>query len=693
MPPPVPAALQTPCGTLHGIVRKAALCVAAYMGHFTGRIEHIHGGTADMQSRGLSVLSAAALLFYTHAAWAQRAGENAVTAAQDAFGTTVGNESIGLYSTGSARGFSPVQAGNIRVEGLYFYQSPGNSSQTGLDSHVSRGSTVRVGLSAQSYPFQAPTGIADFQLRLPGDKPLVSVVATYGQYETYKAEVDAQVPLIPGKLGLVIGAGGGYETYSYVSDNLNWSGGALLHWRPTETIEVIPFYSRGEKYDWEGVARIATAGSYMPPKVKRRSRSHPTWDDWETYDTTFGVLSRANLGAWTLRVGAFRSVNGRPKIYNLQYLNMQPDGLSDVYMVRDLPQRSSAYSGEMRLSGYYAEGPRRHTIHIATRGHTAYRSYGGGIPAFLGKNYVGVYKPFAEPVAVYGPQGQDWARQGQLGVSYVGLWEKLGEVSVGVQKAFYRRAFALGTNPRSVSHSRPWIYNGTLAVFVTNELTFYGSYARGLEESAVAPDLAANRGEALPANITKQVDAGLRYNFGRVKLVAGVFEVKKPYLDRNTANIYTNVGSIKHRGVELSLTGQALPGLTVIAGAVLLQPRVSGFTVDQGTIGRIPPGTTPNVLRLNLQYGPASWDGLSVETQIRYESDKQADRRNTFKIPSNTIVDLGARYQFAIMNSPASLRVQALNVTNEFIWSGNASSLFSLGDHSRRYLARLSVDF
>ena len=50
---------------------------------------------------------------------AQRTGENAVTSADDAFGTSVGNETIGLYSTDEVRGFSPVAAGNIRIDGLY----------------------------------------------------------------------------------------------------------------------------------------------------------------------------------------------------------------------------------------------------------------------------------------------------------------------------------------------------------------------------------------------------------------------------------------------------------------------------------------------------------------------------------------------------------------------------------------------
>jgi iron complex outermembrane receptor protein len=65
-----------------------------------------------------SVCVTAILLASTAPALAQRADENAVKAAGDAFGTSVGNERIGLYNVGDVRGFSPITAGTIRVDGL-----------------------------------------------------------------------------------------------------------------------------------------------------------------------------------------------------------------------------------------------------------------------------------------------------------------------------------------------------------------------------------------------------------------------------------------------------------------------------------------------------------------------------------------------------------------------------------------------
>ena len=111
----------------------------------------------------------AALLANQGAAWAQRTGENAVSSAQDAFGTSVGNERVGLYSPFSARGFSPVQAGNVRLNGMYI------DYQADFSDRLTAGSNVRFVLTVQGYPFPAPTGVSDFSLRLPEGQAVASV--------------------------------------------------------------------------------------------------------------------------------------------------------------------------------------------------------------------------------------------------------------------------------------------------------------------------------------------------------------------------------------------------------------------------------------------------------------------------------------------------------------------------------------
>src|ERR1700761_2394417 len=124
------------------------------------------------------------------AAWAQHAADNPINSAADAFGLTLGLESVGLYNPGSVRGFSPISAGNVRIDGMYFdLQGPPSE-------RVVEGSTVHVGVSEVGYPFPAPTGIADYNLRsVGGDTPTATIIANAGPYDGWGISIDGSIPL------------------------------------------------------------------------------------------------------------------------------------------------------------------------------------------------------------------------------------------------------------------------------------------------------------------------------------------------------------------------------------------------------------------------------------------------------------------------------------------------------------------
>src|SRR6202046_3921535 len=123
-------------------------------------------------------VAAIAVLLHVAAARAQHAADNPVASAEDAFGLTLGLETIGMYSPGQVRGFSPQAAGNVRIDGLYFDQ------QGTLSNRVIEGSTIRVGISEIGYAFPAPTGIVDYDLRHATDgKPTATIIAESGPFD------------------------------------------------------------------------------------------------------------------------------------------------------------------------------------------------------------------------------------------------------------------------------------------------------------------------------------------------------------------------------------------------------------------------------------------------------------------------------------------------------------------------------
>ena len=151
--------------------------------------------------RRFATLFITAAILPATVARAQHASDNPVTAADDAYGLTLGLESVGIYSPGLVRGFDPRTAGNVRIDGLYFDQ------QGALSDRVVEGSTIRVGVSEIGFAFPAPTGIVDYDLRgLGGDKPGATVIANVGPYQAWGVSVDGALPLADKRLVLPLGA-------------------------------------------------------------------------------------------------------------------------------------------------------------------------------------------------------------------------------------------------------------------------------------------------------------------------------------------------------------------------------------------------------------------------------------------------------------------------------------------------------
>ena len=608
--------------------------------------------------------------------------------AEDAFGATVGNESVGLYGPYSARGFSPAQAGNVRIDGLYFDQ------QTNLNSRVASGSDIHVGISAQAYPFPAPTGVADFHLRVPGDKPLVSAVAAYGPFDSLDAEVDGQYPVVPGRLSLGLGAGIIRIDNLFGVKNVDTNFGALARLDLNKDSRLTAFW--GQENDCRNRQQpiIFTGGDYLPPRYPLRVFFGQNWAVGSCIDTNYGLIGRFALGnGWLIRAGLFRSLDVEPSGFGDFLENVQPDGAGDQQVV-EVPRASfGSYSGEFRATRPFTTGWLKQRLDLMVRGREVERSYGDGDTRDLGPSVLGVQTVFPEPAFNLGPLSHEETRQGTAGLDYAALWPDVGQVEVGLQKTLYRHITDQPGFAEAVTNADPLLFNLSSSLFLSKPLVLYASVTRGLEESGVAPGTAVNRGQAMPASITQQFDAGLRYALTpRLKLVAGLFQVEKPYFNLDRANVFGPLGQVRNRGVEVSLAGPVAPGLTAVAGAVLIDPRVSGDAVERGLVGPVPVGPTPLTGLVSLQYSPASWHGFSVDGQVIYGSAQVATLDNVLKVPAWTQLTLGARYTFKVKDVPASIRAQLSNAAGAFIWGVNPDGSFYT-QAPRNFRLTLAADF
>jgi iron complex outermembrane receptor protein len=606
----------------------------------------------------------ASLAFGASAALAQdRTSDNAITQAEDAFGFSIGRESVGIYSASNARGFSPTAAGNVRIEGLYF------DPEFGLTNALTHSVSIKVGITAQGYPFSAPSGVVDYSLTRPTHGS--SAIANADSYGSYGLELDGSIPVSPA-LGLGYGITGFHTEFFDGTSDFSTSETVIARWQPRSGVEIIPFWTLVDDLHNEISPSYVPAGEFLPPVPQQRRFVGPPWAAIRTSGTNHGILANAAIGEdWLIRFGAFRSVLDFKRNFTSILADEQPDGTGDHIIIADPRQVDESISGELRVTHSIADGPRLHVVHVSLRERDAHRQFGGSDQADFGPGRVD--QPFhpREPDFSFGPLSRDHVQQATLGVAYDGRWKNVGELGFSLARAFYRKATSLPGQPIATSPSSPWLYDATLAQNVAHNLVVYAGYARGLEENGVAPPNASNRNEPLPAIITEQKDAGFRLSASsKLRLVAGVFDLTRPNFGLDQTNDFLQVGTTHSRGAEFSFSGGVTPRLNVLIGGVFLDARVTAAGTASGRIGPRPAGTPGHIVNASVDWQTTFLPGLELDLAIYQRGTVPGTTDNVVIIPRWTNLNLGARYHFALARHPATLRLQ---LTNAFGQTGLVS--------------------
>ena len=641
----------------------------------------------------LGILSAAALALVPQAAWAQRANENVATQSGDAFGRTVGQDKSGLYSSDDVRGFNPVDAGNVRLEGLYFDQVDR------LSTRLSDGNTIRVGPAAQRYPFPAPTGLVDYSLTQPRGEASYSFNLEDGSASNggIGGSFEFKQPLDGKRLGVSGGFGwrnahkweGGGALYRTV--------GATIGWHPSPRITVLLFGGAFYFKDEEARPTYYPAGTTPPPQVRRGTDLSQTWSDRNAANWAYGGVVKAPLGGVGLEAGLFYNGRTQDSIYSDLMLGVATDGsVASRRIIADGDNRDASLSGELRLVKQWQHGASSHRLVASVRGRSRDRRFGGSQSIALGPSTILAPDPRPEPLVVLGPKSLDQVRQLTYGLSYSLVRTGTYGFDASVSKTSYKKAidFADPLLVDPVSHDGPVMWNVSGTYNATPTLSLYAGVAHGMEEALVAPEVAVNRAEAPAAIHSRQIEAGFKYALTpRLTLIAGAFRITKPYYNLDPMLRYRQLGTLTNRGLELSLTGQVMPGLTVVGGTMLLDPRISGEAVDTHLIGPRPVGQIRRRSVLNLDWRAGKGKGsLSFDVAIESLSSRMGNAANTLSAPPRTVVNLGARYRFKLAGADWLFRPVLQNAFDNYGWNVSSSGGFTYSP-PRALTLQLVADF
>jgi iron complex outermembrane recepter protein len=639
---------------------------------------------------------ACAVLTLPIAALAQHADENIATQSDDAFGRTVGTERSGLYTGSEVRGFNPSEAGNIRMNGLYI------DLINLVSSRLIHGFTVRVGIAAQRYPFPAPTGLVDYDLAIAHEEAKLSVIADTSSGFVFGPGLlaDFELPVDGERFGLSGGAAvrfatrpdGGHHTFSTLA------GTAVF--RPAEDTEILVFASKLWTLNQEPAPNYFPAGDAPPPRVPRVEFLGFEWAEYDFIAETHGTMARVPLGASSrLEAGVFYSRQNLATAFADFVLGVTPDGrLSERLVVAAADNIDRSLSGEVRMVREWTAGRFEHRVMASLRGRDRKRLFGGTTSLFLGEGPGSVFtnEGWPEPAYTTGPKNTDRVKQLVPGLYYSMLWQGGASLDISVSKNRYRKAidFANEALDDPVTRDRSWLWSASGSIAILRNLYLFGGVSRGQEDAIVAPDNAVNAAEAPPALRTKQAELGVRFGItDKLTLVAGVFELSKPYYNLDRAGFYRELGRVTHRGVELSLTGQLAPGLNIVGGMLLLDPKIAGEAVDAGQIGTRPIGQSKRRITANLDYRTQGGEGpWSFDLSVEHHSKAVGNAANTACAPAFTLANIGARYRFEVGKTLVVIRPSLTNITNAYGWKVSSIGGFTY-TRPRRAVLQLIADF
>jgi iron complex outermembrane receptor protein len=646
------------------------------------------------KSQTFSVVIAAAVIFQATAVNAQHAADNPISAADDAYGLTLGLESVGLYSPGLVRGFNPQAAGNVRIDGLYFDQ------QGALSNRVIEDSTIKVGVSEIGYAFPAPTGIVDYDLRhAGGDVPSATIIANVGPDESRGVSIDGSLPVIGSELVLPIGVSTqvstqtpSYGPYPGYTSNVT-SIGATPLWSPNDKITVRAIVDWQQTSNAKTFPLYFTAGDFLPPSISKGYLGQ-NWAEGRNVTMNLGGIVSAQLTKiWLLKTGVFRSTNDYPVSFADQYTNIQPNGQSEHLVVGYPDQDTSSNSGEVRLTGAFLGGDWGQQLIFMARGRDTNARYGGEDVVDEGPAVIGTLVELPEPDFIYSAPTNDHTQLWSVGSAYHLDWRKRAEFEIGIQDENYRETVvAPGIPDSGMSAHLPRAYSNA-AFALAPQWTLYAGYTQGLENSGAAPNSAKNSGAVLPASKTWQIDSGIRYVVTpKFKIIAGVFELQKPYFNLDTDNIDRELGVQRAKGVELSIAGELAKYLHVNIGVLDGKVSIIGSNLAAEKVGFVAVGQPLLTYVANINYDLPWLPAASMDVSATHFGTAPASIDNGVYSPAVTLVNLGGRYQFTAFGKKSSLRLQIQNLLATKKWTTQYTPGFFQWPPPRTVFAYITTD-
>jgi iron complex outermembrane receptor protein len=411
--------------------------------------------------------------------------------------------------------------------------------------------------------------------------------------------------------------------------------------------------------------------------AQKWSYSHER-DSFGTLRAEFDILPA--LTAWA--AGGFREGHEDNQL-EVPTIN-GADGSQSLYAAANT-RKDAIRTGEVGLRGRFATGPVKHTV-VGSFG--AYRSVSrnafafsnfGGVPAgtlydttFIAipdETYYTGGSKLSDPLTTLRVVTRSEALADTLSFAGDSVLLTLGARRQQIESTSFDYGSGAVTTPAS-TEARITPVAG-LVFKLNKQVSFYGTYIEGLVAGDVAPltyvdsTLTAhpvtNGGQAFKPYQTRQGEIGVKVDTGSYGGTVSVFQSRKANYGLNGAT-FEQLATQRNRGAEISVYGEALPGVRVLGGASFLDATLQGKQVI---------GSPKSQFNLGFDVDVPAVQGLALNVRGVHTARQYADSANTEVVPAWSRLDIGARYEMDVGAHQVTLRAGVNNVTNRHYWASS----------------------
>jgi iron complex outermembrane receptor protein len=589
-----------------------------------------------------------------------------------------------------------------------------NASSYRKDGHAISGDTqiplenkesieVLRGLAGLQMGIAAPGGVINYVTKRPTENNLRSVVFEVSERGSLLGTVDLGGRFEDRRFGYRINAAG--ERMRSIIKGADghrsfFSGAFDFRISPQALLQIDGDYQKKSQKSAPGFQLIG--GTSLPNVDPATFLNDQPWaKPVETTSTNIGMNFQYELSPeWKATVSAnqhhFKRDDYTAFPYGCSSEELWPgfcaNGDYDVYDYRSLGEKKKPLSAKAQLNGRFAAGGFRHELTAGFSFFSNHESWGDYVYDLAGVS--NIYHPAVVPMSANMPGPVSERRTDNERAAYVqdivGLTDQLA-LHAGARYASVRRSQVDAAPTRN----NFWLPNVSLVFSPTSKLSYYASYAQGLQHGGVAPLETTNTGFALAPGKSKEVELGAKADVNGISLTAALYQIDQglEFTDP-VSNAFVRSGQERHRGLEFTAQGKVTRELMLGASmaAIHTEQEGTGLAIYDGKRVTNVPNFKSTVW---ADYIVTDVPGLKLNANWQFAGKKAFDQENKVFVPSYSVVNLGGSYATRMGGSSVILRAQVKNAFDKFYWRDVTPDLggYLFPGSPRTFQVSAQVDF